>query len=69
MINRLKIDAGPATETHFSMKQLRLACIEWKVYMYSLIYILGSIPLYSMSLFLPSIIKGMGFGALEAQVG
>ena len=51
------------------MKQLRLACIEWKVYMYSLIYILGSIPLYSMSLFLPSIIKGMGFDSLEAQVG
>ncbi|KAG2222476.1 hypothetical protein INT45_013389 [Circinella minor] len=65
--NRLRIDAGPATETHFSMKQLKLAWTDWKVYMYSLIYILGSIPLFSMSLFLPSIIKGMGFGSLEAQ--
>ncbi|KAI9268042.1 major facilitator superfamily domain-containing protein [Phascolomyces articulosus] len=67
VVKRLREDAGPATETHFSMKQFKSAVTEWKVYMYGLIYILGSIPLYSMSLFLPSIIKGISFESLEAQ--
>ncbi|KAI9490720.1 major facilitator superfamily domain-containing protein [Zychaea mexicana] len=67
IVNRLLKDAGPATETHFSMKQLRMAFTDWKIYMHSFIYIVGSIPLYSMSLFLPSIIRGMGFETLEAQ--
>jgi len=35
--------------------------------MHSLIYICGSTPLYSLSLFLPSIIQGMGFTDLRAQ--
>ena len=68
MLERLKKDAGPATETHFSMKQFWMAFTDWKVYVHSLIYISGSIPLYSMSLFLPSIISGMGFQSLQAQV-
>ncbi|KAI8145523.1 major facilitator superfamily domain-containing protein [Fennellomyces sp. T-0311] len=67
IMDRLHADAGPATETHFSMKQLRMAFTDWKIYVHSLIYIAGSIPLYSMSLFLPSIIRGMGFESLEAQ--
>ncbi|KAI9276867.1 major facilitator superfamily domain-containing protein [Phascolomyces articulosus] len=67
VMGRLKKDAGPATETHFSMKQFWMAFTDWKIYAHSLIYIAGSIPLYSMSLFLPSIIKGMGFESLEAQ--
>ncbi|KAG2226536.1 hypothetical protein INT45_014280 [Circinella minor] len=67
MLERLKQDAGPATETHFSMKQFWMAFTDWKVYVHSLIYISGSIPLYSMSLFLPSIINGMGFQSLQAQ--
>lgn len=67
VLNRLTEDAGPATETHFSWKQFWAAFTDWKVYMHSLIYICGSTPLYSLSLFLPSIIKGMGFTDLAAQ--
>lgn len=67
MIHTLKKDAGPATETHFSWYQLRAAFLDWKVWTHSLIYICGSIPLYSLSLFLPSIISGMGFSNLAAQ--
>ncbi|CAO3643363.1 unnamed protein product [Cunninghamella echinulata] len=67
VLHRLKVDAGPSTETHFSWIQFRAAFTDWKVYMHSLIYICGSTPLYSLSLFLPSIIKGMGFTDLTAQ--
>ncbi|SAM04889.1 hypothetical protein [Absidia glauca] len=67
IIHRLTVDAGPSTETHFSWKQFRAVFTDWKVYMHSLIYICGSTPLYSLSLFLPSIIKGMGYTELAAQ--
>ncbi|ORZ24253.1 major facilitator superfamily domain-containing protein [Absidia repens] len=67
VLNRLTVDAGPSTETHFSWKQFFAAFTDWKVYMHSLIYICGSTPLYSLSLFLPSIIKGMGYTDLAAQ--
>ncbi|CAO3594270.1 unnamed protein product [Absidia cylindrospora] len=67
VLNRLTVDAGPSTETHFSWKQFFAVFTDWKVYMHSLIYICGSTPLYSLSLFLPSIIKGMGYTDLAAQ--
>lgn len=67
VVHRLKEDAGPSTETHFSWKQFRAAFTDWRVYMHSLIYICGSTPLYSLSLFLPSIISEMGFTNLTAQ--
>jgi hypothetical protein len=67
VIHRLKEDAGPSTETHFSWKQFRAAFTDWRVYMHALIYICGSTPLYSLSLFLPSIISEMGFTNLTAQ--
>ncbi|KAH8552660.1 major facilitator superfamily domain-containing protein [Umbelopsis sp. PMI_123] len=67
VVRRLKQDAGPATEQHFSWVQFRAAFTDYKVYLHSLVYICGSIPLYSLSLFLPSIISGMGFTNLTAQ--
>ncbi|ORX62709.1 MFS general substrate transporter [Hesseltinella vesiculosa] len=67
VLHRLAEDAGPATEEHFSWRQFRYAVMDWKVYMHSLIYICGSTPLYSLSLFMPSIIQGMGFTDLRAQ--
>ncbi|KAI8994963.1 major facilitator superfamily domain-containing protein [Pilobolus umbonatus] len=68
IINRLKVDAGPSTETEFSWVEFRSVFTDYKVYIHSLIYICGTIPLYSMSLFLPSIIQGMGFTDLRAQI-
>ncbi|CAO3682485.1 hypothetical protein G6F70_006621 [Rhizopus microsporus] len=67
IIHRLKEDAGPSTETHFSWKQFRAVFTDYKVYMHCVIYICCATPLYSLSLFLPSIIQGMGFTDLRAQ--
>ncbi|KAI8582476.1 hypothetical protein K450DRAFT_227361 [Umbelopsis ramanniana AG] len=67
VVRRLRLDAGPATEQHFSWVQFRAAFTDYKVYLHSLVYICGAIPLYSLSLFLPSIISGMGFTSLTAQ--
>ncbi|KAG1057285.1 hypothetical protein G6F43_000860 [Rhizopus delemar] len=67
VIHRLKKDAGPANQTHFSWKQFRSAFTDYKVYYHALIFLCGCIPLYSLSLFMPSIIEGMGFTELNAQ--
>ncbi|KAI7881294.1 MFS general substrate transporter [Lichtheimia hyalospora FSU 10163] len=67
IIHRLRKDAGPATETQFSKKQVIVAFLDWKVYMHAAIFISLVTPLYSLSMFMPSIISGMGFTALTAQ--
>ncbi|KAK9761586.1 hypothetical protein K7432_013417 [Basidiobolus ranarum] len=68
VMDRLKHDAGAASETHFSWKQCKDAFIDWKVYFHMIISISATIPLYSLSLFFPTIIGGMGFTNLTAQL-
>ncbi|KAK9680510.1 hypothetical protein K7432_015913, partial [Basidiobolus ranarum] len=68
LMDRLKHDAGAASETEFSWKQFKDAFIDWKIYLHMIVYIAGSTPLYSLSLFLPSIVSGMGFTSLTAQL-
>lgn len=38
-MHRLRKDAGPATETQFSKKQVLAAFLDWKVYMHAAIFI------------------------------
>ncbi|KAF9110196.1 hypothetical protein BGX27_006662 [Mortierella sp. AM989] len=66
-VRRLIVDAGPATETAFSWKQFRAVFVDWKVYMHMITYILNATPLYSLSLFLPSIVQGFKFSPLTTQ--
>ncbi|KAI9490722.1 major facilitator superfamily domain-containing protein [Zychaea mexicana] len=61
IVKRITEDAGPATETHFSWNQVLQALLDWKVYVYSLSYICGSICVYSLAMFMPSIVQGMGY--------
>ncbi|KAF9435582.1 hypothetical protein BGZ76_005956 [Entomortierella beljakovae] len=64
---RLVIDAGPATQTAFSWKQFWAVFVDWKVYLHMITYILNATPLYSLSLFLPSIVQGFKFSPLTTQ--
>ncbi|KAF9354937.1 hypothetical protein BGX26_007189 [Mortierella sp. AD094] len=66
-VHRLVVDAGPATQTAFSWKQFRAVFVDWKVYLHMITYILNATPLYSLSLFLPSIVQGFKFNALTTQ--
>jgi len=60
-IQRLRIDAGPATQTEFSWHQCWLAFTDWKVYMHMAIYICHSTTLFSLAFFMPSIVVGFHF--------
>ncbi|KAF9364531.1 hypothetical protein BGX34_001249 [Mortierella sp. NVP85] len=67
-VQRLRIDAGPATQTEFSWHQCRLAFMDWKVYMHMAIYICHSTTLYSLALFMPSIVVGFHFNSITTQI-
>ncbi|CAF1075727.1 unnamed protein product [Adineta ricciae] len=67
-INRLQNDSGPGAGEHFSWKQVKAAFLDWKVYIYGLCYIGFLVPLYSLALFSPTIVQGLGFTSYRAQL-
>ncbi|KAL1917030.1 uncharacterized protein VTP21DRAFT_5228 [Calcarisporiella thermophila] len=68
-VSRLKKDGRQEGKVKFSWHQFFMVLKDWKIPMHMLIYITTSIPLYSLSLFLPSIINQLGFkDKLTAQL-
>ncbi|KAF4460682.1 major facilitator superfamily transporter [Fusarium albosuccineum] len=71
---RLKEDSHGATTTedindeHFKWHWVRMAFKAPQTYLCSLAWICLLIPLYSFSLFLPSIVRGLGYHATKAQL-
>ncbi|KAK9765531.1 hypothetical protein K7432_006071 [Basidiobolus ranarum] len=59
-INRLATDAGAANDHSWSWAQVGSVFKDWKTYAYMVIYITGTIALQGVTLFLPSIINGLG---------
>ncbi|KAI1134204.1 high-affinity nicotinic acid transporter [Hypoxylon sp. FL0543] len=64
---RLSADSGPLSDD-FDMKYVYQALTDWKIYIYMLICMAGFCPVYSFSLFLPTIVKNMGYSANNAQL-
>ncbi|CAF1566297.1 unnamed protein product, partial [Didymodactylos carnosus] len=68
-INRLAKDAGVANDHSFSWLQVLSVFKDWKTYAYMVIYIGGTISLQGVTLFLPTIISGMGqWNNVKAQL-
>ncbi|RIA89648.1 MFS nicotinic acid transporter Tna1 [Glomus cerebriforme] len=65
---RLKNDAGKAHIIQFDKKQLLAALKDWKVYMAMLHLCILSVPFYSFTLFLPTIVNGLGFDYVISQL-
>ena len=63
----MKADS-PDLATHFDWKFVRQAFGDYMSWVYSIIYIGGLIPVYAFSLFIPSIIKDLGYTAAKAQL-
>ncbi len=59
-LDRLAIDAGASNNHSFSWSQVISVFTDWKTYAYAVIYICGTIALQGITLFLPTIIHGMG---------
>jgi cyanate permease len=52
----------------FDYKYVLQAIKDWKIYIHMLICMAGFCPIYSFSLFLPTIIKNMGYTSNDAQL-
>ncbi|KAH8632033.1 hypothetical protein IG631_13716 [Alternaria alternata] len=64
---RLQQDHGHLSND-FDMKYVYQALTDWKIYIFMLICMAGFCPIYSFALFLPTIIKNMGYTANDAQL-
>ncbi|GAA5943177.1 uncharacterized protein JCM15063_005226 [Sporobolomyces koalae] len=69
VVARLRKDQGAAGEAGFAWSHIASACKDYRVWMYMLIYIGVAEPLYSLALFVPTIISGLGkFSRAESQL-
>ncbi|KAF9693238.1 hypothetical protein EKO04_008834 [Ascochyta lentis] len=64
---RLHEDHGHLSND-FDMKYVWQALGDWKIYIFMFICMAGFCPIYSFALFLPTIIKNMGYTANDAQL-
>jgi hypothetical protein len=65
---RLKSDTDATNEEKFAWANVRAALSDYKCWMYGLGFHTMSLPLYTLSLFMPTIINELGYSAAEAQL-
>lgn len=65
---RLKDDSDATQDEAFNWTNVKKAFTDIKVYLYAFGFHTMSLPLYTLSLFLPSIIKSLGYTAAQAQL-
>ncbi|KAK5135549.1 hypothetical protein LTR08_005184 [Meristemomyces frigidus] len=65
---RLKADSDATDNEAFTWANVASALKDPKVWLYNACYHTLSLPLYTLSLFLPSIIKALGYSASSAQL-
>jgi hypothetical protein len=66
--NRLAIDSDATLDEKFSWTNVAKALKDPKCWLYGLAFHTMSLPLYTLSLFLPSIIASLGYTAANAQL-
>ncbi|KAF2171851.1 hypothetical protein M409DRAFT_63405 [Zasmidium cellare ATCC 36951] len=66
--HRLKDDSDATQHEGFTWANVLEAIKDPKVWLYNLVFHTLSLPLYTLSLFLPSIIKALGYSSWEAQL-
>lgn len=67
VLRRLRADSGNLSEA-FDVKYVWQAIGDWKIWVHMCIFLAGFCPIYSFALFSPTIIKGMGYTANNAQL-
>ncbi|KAF2262120.1 MFS general substrate transporter [Lojkania enalia] len=67
-LRRLRADNQSSTEVKFNKKYVWAALKDWKTWSYAVCYMGCLCPLYSFSLFLPTILLGMGYQGTRAQL-
>ncbi|KAF2118298.1 MFS transporter [Lophiotrema nucula] len=65
---RLRADSDSTNDEQFSWAEVWVACKDIKCWLYGFGFHTMSLPLYTLSLFLPTIIKDMGYTAAQSQL-
>ncbi|PLB46141.1 MFS general substrate transporter [Aspergillus steynii IBT 23096] len=65
---RLRIEGSKGTHKSITWEDAKSTLTDWRLYGHYLIYLAISCPFSSLSLFSPSIIKGLGYEDLNAQL-
>ena len=65
---RLAADNQSSTAEEYDKRHIIAALKDWKCWTYALIYMGNLCPLYAFSLFLPTILAGMGYSGTHAQL-
>ncbi|KAK5043574.1 hypothetical protein LTR84_011381 [Exophiala bonariae] len=65
---RLAADNQASTHEEYDKRHIYAALTDWKTWLYAYIYMGCLIPLYAFSLFLPTILRGMGYTGTHAQL-
>lgn len=65
---RLMQDKQASTTEAYDKRHVYAALKDWKTWLYAVIMVGCCLPLYSFSLFLPTILRGMGYAGTHAQL-
>lgn len=65
---RLAEDKQASTAEEYNKGHIYAGLKDWKTWLYAVIYMGCLIPLYAFSLFLPTILRGMGYRGTHAQL-
>jgi predicted MFS family arabinose efflux permease len=65
---RLMADGQTHTSESYDKRYIKSAFKDWKTYAYAIVWMGNLCPLYSFSLFLPTILAGMGYEGTTAQL-
>ena len=68
IVTRLKEDGDASRDEKFTWAGVRQALKDPKIYLYGLCFHTMSLPVYTLSLFLPTIIKDLGYTTAQAQL-
>lgn len=65
---RLAEDKQGFSAEEYDKRHIYAALRDWKTWLYAVIFVGCCLPLYSFSLFLPTILRGMGYAGTHAQL-
>jgi MFS family permease len=65
---RLAADGQTHTSEQYDKRHIKAALSDWKTYAFAVVWMGNLCPLYSFSLFLPTIIEGLGYAGTTAQL-
>ena len=61
-------DRSKGSAAHMSWADAKEVLTDWRLYLHYVVYFSKSCPFSSLSLFAPSIVKGLGYSSLQAQL-